>query len=82
MVSIFTFQNHLFDGLFAMPSVLWLSSTYLFQTSPNITPPEIYLINFVNEIYHEVNRSDNEKLKGKVAAICNTFLLNERLRRK
>ena len=52
------------------------------HSSPNITPPEIYLINFVNEIYHEVNRSDNKKLKGKVAAICNTFLLNERLRRK
>ncbi len=31
-MSIFTFQNHLLDGLFAMPSTLWLYSTYLFQT--------------------------------------------------
>lgn len=50
------------------------------HSSPYIKPTEIHLLNFVNEIYHEVSRSDNEKLTRNVTAICNTFLLNQRLR--
>ena len=51
-------------------------------TSPYITALEIHLINFVNEIYHEISRTDNETLNRNITAICNTFLLNQRLRGK
>ena len=53
-----------------------------FHSSPCITPQEIYVRNFVNEIYHEISRSDNEQLRRNVTTICNTFLLNQRLRGK
>ena len=53
-----------------------------FHSSSCITPQEIYVRNFVNEIYHEISRSDNEQLRRNVTTICNTFLLNQRLRGK
>ncbi len=56
-----------------------LSQEPVSSYNTNITSSEIHILNFVNEIYHEVSCSDNENLKRKVTAICNTFLLNQRL---
>ena len=47
--------------------------------SSYILPQEIYVRNFVNEIYHTVNKTDNEELKKEITTICNTYLLNQRL---
>ena len=49
---------------------------------PDITPFEIQLRTFVSEVYHEINKSDNETLKRNVTAICNNYLLTQRLRGK
>lgn len=51
-------------------------------TFPYFTPFEIQLRTFVSEVYHEINKSDNEVLKRNVIAICNNYLLTQRLRGK
>ena len=40
-------------------------------------PQQINMVNFINEIYHEINKSKNELLKEKVKTICNSYLLHQ-----
>lgn len=50
------------------------------SVSGNTLSQQINTINFINEIYHKVSKSDNEKLRKEVATICNTYLLNQKIR--
>ena len=44
--------------------------------SPINLTQQIDTLNFINEIYHKINASDDELLKADVKALCNSYILN------
>lgn len=40
-------------------------------------PQQIDYIKFISDIYHEINKSDDEHLKDQVKTICNSYSSNQ-----